>query len=73
MGNDVSLQKSAVIDEKATEVTDYWSMYRGEWRNGSITNQLSLFRGETSPADVSEYFSKMETHLSGPWNLLEFI
>lgn len=48
MGNDVSLQKSAVIDEKATEVTDYWSMYGGEWKNGGTTQHLSLFKGETA-------------------------
>lgn len=44
MGNDVSLQKTAQIDEKATEVTSYWSMYGGEWQNGA----LSLFKGDKS-------------------------
>lgn len=44
MGNDASLQRSVVVDEKATEVTAYWSMYGGEWNNGP----LSLFKGETS-------------------------
>lgn len=50
MGNDVSLQKSVIIDEKATEVTAYWSMYGAEWRNGAIGN-LSLFKSESSAED----------------------
>lgn len=52
MGNDVSLQKSVIIDEKATEVTAYWSMYGAEWSNGGITNSLSLFKGDSSSEDA---------------------
>lgn len=48
MGNDVSLQKTAQIDEKATEVTSYWSMYGGEWQNGA----LSLFKGDKTAEEA---------------------
>lgn len=55
MGNDVSLQKSVYIDEKATEVTPYWSMYHGEWRRTeNITNHLSVFKSESSSEETAE-------------------
>lgn len=50
MGNDVSLQKSMTIDDKATEVTAYWSMYGGEG-NGTKT-KISLFKGESTSEEA---------------------
>lgn len=48
MGNDQSQLKGLQIDQKAIEVTDFWSIYAGEVPNGSnnAPTLISIFKGE---------------------------
>lgn len=47
MGNENSQLKGLVIDKKAIEVTDFWSLYSGVLPNGDHhPTQISIFQGE---------------------------
>uniref|UniRef100_A0A1B0CFI3 Protein-associating with the carboxyl-terminal domain of ezrin n=1 Tax=Lutzomyia longipalpis TaxID=7200 RepID=A0A1B0CFI3_LUTLO len=46
MGNKQSLQKDLEIEEKATEVSDFWSVFAGEIKMDSRTSLLTIFEGE---------------------------
>ena len=47
MGNEQSQLKGLVINKKAIEVTDYWSLYYGEIPNNGQASHISIFQGET--------------------------
>lgn len=47
MGNDQSHIKGLQVDKKATETTDFWSIYNGELKNeNSPTTLITIFQGE---------------------------
>uniref|UniRef100_A0A6B2EGV2 Protein kinase domain-containing protein n=1 Tax=Phlebotomus kandelakii TaxID=1109342 RepID=A0A6B2EGV2_9DIPT len=47
MGNDHSLLKGLEIEEKATEVSDFWSVFAGEMKTDTRTSLLTIFQGES--------------------------
>lgn len=46
MGQDHSKLTGLLIDEKAVEVTDFWSLFNAEVPNDDGATRLSIFKGE---------------------------
>lgn len=48
MGSEQSLIKGLEIEEKATEVSDYWSVYSAKVKTDAQTSLITIFQGDSN-------------------------
>ncbi|GAB0090573.1 protein-associating with the carboxyl-terminal domain of ezrin [Sergentomyia squamirostris] len=69
MGSDQSLLKGLEIEEKATEVSDFWSVYAGELKTEN--RLLTIFQGE-SIGNTNQFWHKKNPLEKATKNLMLF-
>ncbi|XP_059611314.1 protein-associating with the carboxyl-terminal domain of ezrin [Phlebotomus argentipes] len=71
MGSEQSLLKGLEIEEKATEVSDFWSVFAGELKTDTRTSLLTIFQGE-SVISTNQFWDKKNPLEKAIKNLMLF-